>query len=293
MDSKKSQKVADFFYCKYCDYSSCKKYDFNKHLSTDKHKKTTNGSKMVVNGSDFSQKVAHYKCNCGKIYKYDSGYYRHKKKCNVENSEKTDIIDKDLVMLILKQNQAVMKHNNELQSQMMEVIKNGTTVHNTNSNNKSFNIQFFLNETCKDAMNLTDFVDSLHLQLTDLEKVGELGYVTGLSNIIINNLKAIELHKRPVHCSDTKRETIYIKDSNKWEKENDEKLKLNKAITNIANKNIRLIPKWKEQNPECAFSDSFKSDKYNDIIINSMDTDKISNTKIITNIAREIKIDKE
>jgi hypothetical protein len=191
-------------------------------------------------------------------------------------------------MMILKQNQ-------ELQKQMIDVCKQiqPSNIIHTNSHNKTFNLNLFLNEQCKDAMNITDFVDSLHLQLTDIEKIGEMGYVNGLSNIIIKNLKAIDLHKRPLHCSDTKRETIYIKDADKWEKENDEKVKLNKAITNIANKNIRMIPIWREQNPDCVNSDSNKSDQYNDIILNSMDTDKNSNQKIITNIAKEIKIDKE
>ena len=182
-DSKKLSKVAQKFECVFCHYTTCKKSSYDKHLSTDKHKKAENGSKMVVNGSDLLPKVAqNYKCNCGKIYKYDSGYYRHKKKCSIDNEViniinhgENDITDKNLIVMLVKQN-----------TELLEVIKNGThntNSHNTNSNNKTFNLQFFLNETCKDAMNIMDFVDSIKIQLSDLEKIGEVGYTQGISNI--------------------------------------------------------------------------------------------------------------
>ena len=190
----------------------------------------------------------------------------------------------------------LIKENSELKKMIIEVCKtqsiNNNNSHNTINNNKTFNLNVFLNEQCKDAMNLTDFVDSLQFQLSDLEKIGELGYVAGLSNIIIRNLKALDVFKRPVHCSDAKRETIFIKEADKWEKENEDNEKLNKAIKIIANKNIRMIPKWREKYPECAHSDSCKSDQYNNIIIQSLDTNPNSNHKIISNIAKEIKIDK-
>ena len=152
-------------------------------------------------------------------------------------------ITPELVIEIIKQNQELQKQNNELQKQMLEVIKNGTTNNSTNivgnttnSHNKAFNLQFFLNETCKDAMNIGEFVDSLKLQLSDLEKVGEAGYIEGISSIIVKNLKELDITKRPVHCTDKKRETIYIKDDNKWEKEDDNKTKLRKAIKKISSK---------------------------------------------------------
>ena len=179
MGIQKSPKVSKKNVCEYCNYTTSKISDYTKHLSTDKHQKKINDSKMVGNGSDLSPKVARYKCHCGKIYKYDSGYYRHKKKCSEPTIEPTvetkdESSDKDLIMMLVKQN-----------AELLEVIKNGT--HNTNSHNKTFNLQFFLNETCKDAMNLMDFVDSIKLQLTDLEKVGKNGYVEGISNIITTN----------------------------------------------------------------------------------------------------------
>jgi hypothetical protein len=283
----KVPKSSKNFNCDICHYSTSRKSQYLRHVATDKHK--FNDLAMVSNDLAMVKSSTHTCENCKKKYKDNSGLWRHKQKCCVIKSTNDEsVIDKELVMMILKQNQ-------ELQKQMIDVCKQiqPSNIIHTNSHNKTFNLNLFLNEQCKDAMNITDFVDSLHLQLTDIEKIGEMGYVNGLSNIIIKNLKAIDLHKRPLHCSDTKRETIYIKDADKWEKENDEKVKLNKAITNIANKNIRMIPMWREQNPDCIHSYSNKSDQYNDIIIHSMDTDKNSNQKIITNIAKEIKIDKE
>ena len=205
------------------------------------------------------------------------------------------ITDKELIMMILKQNQEVMKQNCELQnnihhqqSVMMEVIKNGTTINNTNSNNKTFNLQFFLNETCKDAMNITDFVDSIKLTLTDLEKVGKIGYVEGISNIITTNLKALDVTQRPIHCTDNKREIMYVKDENKWEKEAEKKDKIRKAIKFVANKNMKLLSKFKEIHPDCVTSESKYSDQYNKLLLESFggagDIDIDKENKIIRKI---------
>jgi len=291
-DSKKLLKVSHKFCCSYCDYNTSKKSSSDKHLSTDKHKKNENDSKMVVNDSEKSPKVAHYQCECGKIYKYDSGYYRHKKKCCQKNNEivNTEIADKDLIMMLVKQN-----------SELLEVIKNGThntnnSHNNTNSLNKTFNLQFFLNETCKDAMNIMDFVDSIKLQLSDLEKVGQLGYVEGISNIITTNLKALDVTQRPIHCTDKKRETLYIKDEDKWEKEDDDKKKLKKVIKKVASKNQRLLPQFKEAHPDCNRASSKYSDQYNKIIVESMggsgDNDDEKEEKIIKKITTVTTIDK-
>ena len=306
-DSKKSLKISKIFSCLVCHYKTCKKTDYEKHLSTDKHKIKTNDSKMVENDSIKSQKVEKlFECKCGKVYKYDSGYYRHKKNCpelkkeinqeiNIINNQ--DLSDKDLILLLLKQHTKLVEQNSEL----LEVIKNGTNntnySHNTtNSHNKSFNLQFFLNETCKDAMNIMDFVDSIKLQLSDLEKVGEIGYVDGISNIIVKNLNALEVEKRPVHCTDKKREILYIKDEDKWEKEDEERKKLRKAIKKVACKSQRLIPKFKEAHPDCIKAVSKFSDQYNKMIIESMggsgDNDVEKEDKIIRNISKNVVIDK-
>jgi hypothetical protein len=191
----------------------------------------------------------------------------------------------------------LVKQNTEL----LEVLKNGTNTtinsNNVNSNNKTFNLQFFLNETCKDAMNIMDFVNSIQLQLSDLESVGKLGFVEGISNIITTNLKALDVTKRPVHCTDNKRETIYVKDENKWEKEDDQKVKLRKAIKRVATKNLCLIHKFKEAHPDCNRSSSRFSDQYNKIIIEacggSGNNDLEKEDKIIRNIAKLVTIDKK
>jgi hypothetical protein len=197
-----------------------------------------------------------------------------------------------------------MKENTEFKQMIIDVIKNGTynncnnTTNNTNnSHNKAFNLNFFLNETCKDAMNIMDFVDSIKLQLSDLETVGKIGYVEGISNIINEKLKALDVTQRPVHCTDKKREVLYIKDENKWEKENETKTKIRKAIKHIAHKNSKMIPVFRELHPDCGKSISKYSDQFNKIVIEAMggpgDNDAEKEDKIITNISKNVIIDKE
>jgi hypothetical protein len=212
------------------------------------------------------------------------------------NTTENLLNEKDLIITLLNQ-------NNQLQNQIVEMCKerNLPTLNNTNgyinSNNKTFNLNVFLNEQCKDAMNITEFVDSLKLQLSDLESVGKLGYVEGISSIIVKNLKEMDIHKRPVHCSDSKREVMYIKDEDKWEKENDEKIKLRKVIKKIAHKNSKLIPQFREKHPDCNKSDSKFSDQYNKLIIEAMggsgENDIEKEDKIIKRIAKEVTIDKQ
>jgi hypothetical protein len=262
---------------------------------------------MEINGNKLVEKNDIHSCdNCKKIYKTISGLWKHKKKCfyeekidsqKNENSENNDVTDKELIVMLIKQNSELMKETSDFKSMMMEVIKNGThnTIH-TNSHNKAFNLNFFLNETCKDAMNIMDFVDSIKLQLSDLEKVGEIGYVEGISNIIVKNLKDLDVNKRPVHCTDKKRETMYIKDDNKWEKD-EEKLKLHKVVRKVACKNQNLIPKFKEKHPDCGKYNSKFSDQYNKIIVESMggsgDNDFEKEEKIIQNISKQVFIEKD
>jgi hypothetical protein len=218
MSTEKSHKISDKYCCIICHYMTSNKKDYSKHLSTLKHKNNCLSTKI----NDKSQEIPKsYVCICGKEYKDRTGLWRHKKICDFEKEQDNDVkidnelSDKNLIIML-------MKKNDELQSMMMEVIKNGTnntTTNNTNSHNKAFNLNFFLNETCKDAMNIMDFVDSIKLQLSDLERVGELGYVEGISKIIVKNLKELDVTQRPVHCTDQKRETMYIKDHDKWEKD--------------------------------------------------------------------------
>jgi len=231
-------------------------------------------------------------CECGKSYLHRQGLWKHKKTCeHTLFLKKEDSNDKDELINYL------IKENSELKNMVLDVCKNMQTVNfntNTNSYNKTFNLQIFLNEQCKDAMNIMDFVESLKIQLTDLENVGKVGFIDGISNIIIKNLKAMEITQRPVHCSDSKREILYIKDEDKWEKENEEKIKLKKAIKYIAHKNCKLITEWKEKYPECIYSHSKKSDEYNKIILESMGCgqEDSNENKIIKKIAKEVLIDK-
>jgi hypothetical protein len=213
--------------------------------------------------------------------------------------KKNEISDKELIMMLINENKEMKTLMIEQQNMIMKVIENGThnTTNNThtNSHNKAFNLNFFLNETCKDAMNIMDFVDSIKLQLSDLEKVGELGYVEGISKIIVKNLKEMDVHKRPVHCTDKKRETMYVKDHDKWEKD-EERLKLHKVVKKVAFKNQNLIPKFKELHPDYNKYHSTTSDKYNKIIVESMggpgDNDYEKEEKIIQKISREVIVEK-
>jgi hypothetical protein len=224
---------------------------------------------------------------------------------------KSEHCDNDLIMMLINDNKDLRnllveqcKENTEYKNMMMEqqtmmikVLENGThnTTH-TNSHNKAFNLNFFLNETCKDAMNITDFVESIKLQLSDLERVGELGYVEGISNIIVKNLKDLDVTQRPVHCTDKKRETMYIKDEDKWEKD-DEQKKMHKMVRKVADKNARMLPKFKEAHPDCTKSASRYSDQYNKIIMEAMggrgDDDFEKEEKIIKRVSKEVIVEKD
>jgi len=309
--TEKSPKISAKFHCELCDYKCCKQSEYNKHIMTSKHKILHDPTSNPT--SKISDKK--YICVCGKIYKHSSTLYAHKKKCDQQSStcnEETntiveddidkpmdfDTIDKDqLILMLIKQNSELIKETSEFKNIMMEVIKNGThnTIH-TNSHNKSFNLNFFLNETCKDAMNIMDFVDSIKIQLSDLENVGKLGYVQGISKIIVNNLNLLDETKRPVHCTDSKREVMYIKDEDKWEKENEDKSKMRKVIKHVTHKNSKLLKEFKTKYPGCEKSDSKYSNQYDKLIIEAMggkgDNDLEKEDKIIKNIAKNVIIDK-
>jgi hypothetical protein len=225
----------------------------------------------------------------------------HKKICPIiENSENNQNIEQN----IDKKDELInylIKENQEFKNLILEIVKKDTITNNNNninnnSHNKTFNLNFFLNETCKDAMNIMDFVDSLKLQLSDLENLGKLGYVDGISKIIVQNLKSLDETKRPVHCTDSKREVMYVKDDNKWEKENENKQKMRKVIKHVTHKNSKLLKEFKTKYPGCEKSDSKYSDKYDKLIIEAMggkgDNDLEKEDKIIRNIAKVVIIDK-
>jgi hypothetical protein len=306
MIKKNAEKNAENFYCEKCDFKCCKLSDWNRHIIRRKHIDDKNDNKND-NKKTPTNKTLNYVCECGKVYQYQSGLSRHKKTPNCQkNAEyiETDLdkisdseikILTNLVLEVVKQNSETYKQNQELTSKIVEICKAGTT-NNTqinNTNNNTFNLNVFLNETCKDAMNIMDFVDSLQLQLSDLEDVGKLGFVEGISNIIVKNLRALDITERPIHCADKKREIIYVKDDNKWERESDQKLKIRKAIKRVATKNQKLLPTFKEAHPGCNYSESKYSDQYSKIVIEAMrDDDVEKQDKIIKRIAKEVVIDK-
>ena len=306
----KIAKIANKFSCNVCDYNTSNKYDFEKHINTIKHKTNTLAIEPCDLAMYLEEKSQHHKficSNCNKTYKDNSGLWKHKKRCIPDiSSDNIDLTDSNVILHLIKQNddfkqilieqsKTILDQNNKL----FEICKNGTSntnINHVNSHNKTFNLNVFLNETCKDAMNIMDFVDSIKLQLSDLEKVGKNGYVEGISDIITSNLKALDVTQRPIHCTDKKREVLYIKDENKWEKEDDEKKKLRKAIKRVASKNQRLLPKFKEAHPDCIKAASRFSDQYNKMIIESMggsgDNDLEKEDKIIKKIAKEVIVDK-
>lgn len=313
--TEKSQKNPLFYNCKICDYHTINKKDYSKHISTQKHVRAQ--SATFSNQSATNKSPHHICCNCNKSYRDKSGLWRHRKTCfiplyddtqndnNIDNTkinESDDISTKELILMIFKQ-------NTELQQALIEATKqnNMTNNHNNNANNttntnshnqtnNSFNLQFFLNETCKNAMNMTDFIESIKLQLSDLISVGELGYIEGISNIIVKNLNALDVTERPVHCTDKKRETFYIKDENKWEKDEDDKKQMRKVIKNVAYKNERLLPEFKKKYPDYNDSDSIHSDQYSKIVVESYgvvgDNTSEKEDKIIRNISKATTIDK-
>lgn len=221
-----------------------------------------------------------YECACGNAYAHQSGLSRHKKTCALEQSFSEVDSDKDLVLMLVKQN-----------AELVEIVKNGThhtNSHNTimNSHNKSFNLNFFLNETCKNAMNITEFMESIQLQLSDFMKVGEVGFVKGISDIIVQNLNSLDETVRPIHCTDKKRETFYVKDEDMWSKEDEDRKKLKKLVKNVAFKNEKLMKQYKEAYPDYNDPESRRSDQYSKTVIEAMDDDDEKRVKIIRAISR-------
>jgi hypothetical protein len=302
---KLSKNSAFKYCCNICDYNTCKKSSFDAHKLSAKHQRMT---KDDDGGQNYAQiMLAHcekYICDCGKEYQHRQGLWKHRKVCEFLKTENKVQIssDKDLIVMLINENKELKTLMIEQQNMVMEIVKNGigntNNSHNTthmNSHNKAFNLNFFLNETCKDAMNIGEFVDSLKLQLSDLEKVGEAGYIEGITSIIVKNLKELDVTKRPVHCTDKKRETIYIKDADKWEKDED-KSQMHKLIKRVASKNVKMFEKYREAHPDCKQYHSKFSDQYNKIIYESMggkgDDDFEKHEKIIKNVLKEVVVDK-
>jgi hypothetical protein len=302
------------FTCENCNFTSKWKSDLDRHYLTAKHK-----NRMNFNGNKPKCKKV-FKCKyCDKEYLATSGLWYHNKKCNKEIEQKyeeeietpkiiaetpqnTIVLDSVMVLELIKQNQEFKTLILEQQNKLMEFSSktnttNNITNTNTNSNNKTFNLNFFLNETCKDAMNISDFIQNLNIQLQELENVGNTGYVSGISDIIVSRIKDLDVSKRPLHCTDIKRETMYIRDDNEWNKDTIEKSKLRKFIGQVAKENFKKIPEWREQNPECQDMYNQKYEYCMQLMRNSLgDLDEKQekmDDKIIKNIAKQVAIEKD
>ena len=299
---KKNIKNIQSFVCLNCDFVCSKKGDYNRHLSTRKHQL------MANTDANYKKNITpEYICECGKIYKHRQSLHSHKKKCKFqtenfkkENSEnfkkenlEDDILEKgkkienddnvDYKELFLK----AMEKNDELVSKIVEMAPNIG-----NNNNNKFNINVFLNDKCKDALNLMDFVDSLKLQLQDLETTGRLGYAEGVSQIFRNGLSNIELTKRPIHCIEDDK-NIYVKENNIWDKEQEDKSSIKRAIEHVGKNNFKQIQDWIEVNPDCTDTGTYKNTEYMKIVENSMTKNENDVEKIIENIKNEVIIKNE
>ena len=306
--SKKEPKKAPKKYvCEKCDYFAVKKSDFTRHESTQKHRLLSLSANAEIDR--MTKSVCNY---CQKNFSKAGNLARHRKICKAVQKEDEKEEEKEPANNIMEMFMEFMKQNKELQNtlieqnrehnkQLMEMTKT-QSIQNINSNNTSttnqqFNIQFFLNETCKDAMNLTDFVNSLHLQVEDFEATGKLGYVEGISRIIINGLKRVDTTKRPIHCTDMKRETLYIKQDNSWEKEDQNKANLKRAVNQVARMNLSQLPKWQKENPASEVLDTKENEEYIKYSMAALggkgeEEEERFIDKIVKNVIREVVVDK-
>ena len=310
------QKSSKHFHCECCDYYTSRKSQYERHLLTDKHKTLINPNEKVPDKT-------YYICECGKEYKHQTtlcahkkNNCKHKKSCDttkqseniimdIEEEKSSAEFDAEMIIELLKQNQEfkelILEQNKQMMEQnkqILELSKDRNVTNNiTQNNNNKFNLNVFLNETCKDALNLSEFLESLILTLTDFENFGPLGYCGGISNILVNGLNKLDISKRPIHCSDLKREVIHIKNNDTWHKD-DDKQQMIKAIKAIEHKNVKQMSLWAKANPEYKDPNHKKSDLYTKLIDQSLcDTDKEkaqkNYNKIIRTVAKEILVDKE
>jgi len=298
----KTEKTAAYS-CSVCTFISRNKTDFDRHLLTAKHKKN---EKRIQKDTEKVPKICPeiYKCGCGKTYHHHSGLWRHKKSCSfflIGESDELLLLgdklnEKDLIMYLLKENKEFKEMIIDQSNKMMELATKPSTINNTNCNNKQqFNLQVFLNEKCKNAMNMSDFVSSLEIENGDFEDMGKLGYVQGISNIFIKGLKDLDETIRPLHCSDRKREILYIKENDEWNKD-ETKDKMRNAIALIAHKNFKYIPIWKDANPSADDATNKKNDQYirivNQVTTGITPDDCTGINKIIRNVANRVTIDR-
>jgi transcriptional regulator of heat shock response len=316
MVTEKSQKIPknpNEYKCEKCNYNTLSKKDFNKHLGTAKHKMITNDNEMITENPKKSQKNAKiYHCECGLGYKYKSGLSRHRSGCSVANAPVTEesqeikkveaepISESSLITSLIENQNKIMEtfvESNKMQSKILEKVSDniGNNITNNISNNVNYNVNVFLNEQCKDAMNLLDFVNNIQCQLEDLEYMGKEGYVEGISKVLIDSLSDMEVTNRPIHCTDSKRKSLYIKNNNEWHKDNNN-VEMKKAITHVAHKNRCNIKSWQEKYPEHHSKNGIngKQQQYLKMVNEAfnLDDDGKDANKIIKNIGDVVSLDK-
>jgi len=310
MEIEKTSKNEQTFSCKFCDYTCSKKFNMNRHMNTGKHT-SSHKWKSLERAKGATPKML--KCDCGQNYDTQSGLWKHKKKCaiqsndflnhekkNTDTNECLNIEDMDkthLTQLFMEN----IKQNQEFQKQMYDLLKDNLGTHTINSHNKTtnnqFNLNFFLNETCKDAMNINDFIDYVKVNLDDFENFGKVGYPKALSEIIVRNLNELDVKIRPIHCSDLKREVLHVKHDGVWHSDGTQQF-IKRSITYVANKNIRQRPLWQDQYPESKNCLTTSFEYYNNICLASLgpETDEQEAhflKKITSVIAKEVVIDKK
>tara|TARA_Y100000816_G_scaffold265986_1_gene226230 strand:+ start:302 stop:1156 length:855 start_codon:yes stop_codon:yes gene_type:complete len=271
-------KVANNFECKLCNYNTCKKSNYNKHLLTLKHINLHNTDKNVA-------KVASFNCLCGKSYKHRQSLYTHQSKCTFKDKESvcekiSENLSQEFVLDVIKKQQDQITELTNTIKEMAPLINS-----NTVNNNQKFNINVFLNEQCKDAINMSDFIKSLKVNLEELDIIKENGLAEGISKTIINNMSKLSIYERPLHCTDIKRETLYIKEDDTWTKDKN-KEKIKEAIKKTSSKNYNALQEWKESNPDYMNNED-KTDYFAKTISTIGKIDNNIDNKIIKNICKE------
>ena len=272
------------FHCEDCNYKTANKKDFSKHKMTVKHQR------MTKDYIERTEKSPLYKCCCGSEYKHRQGLHKHKKTCNytvncndTPNNTQPVTVDNNILAQLLQENKEMREamqqqqeqHNKQIQELIpkLQQVTNINTTNNTNNNttnNTKFNLNFFLNEQCKDAISIQTFMRDLNIGIKELEHMGNVGYLQGMISIMSNTLCAMDIYKRPVHCTDLKRETIYIKDGDTWKKDNANNDDLKKVIDDVADVNYRNLQLWETQHPEAFECDTPDNIEYCKIALESL-----------------------
>ena len=308
----------DKYVCAICDTKCSRASEWKRHILTRKHITNVSGSKEEVSNIT----VDHICSKCNKKYQTSGGLWKHKKNCNekkevlpenviVQDSSNNDIIQvlikensdfKNIIMEMLKSNNDLVKNNTDLQKQMLDVcqkmqssntINNNINATNNDNSNKTFNLQVFLNEKCKNAMNLDDFANSIQLKLSDLIRIGEEGYVPGMSKVIIERLGDIEECDRPIHCSDEKREAIQVKMADKWEREAIDSVNLTNAVRIVEQKQFDMLTTFRDTYPECMNSESHHNDMLIKLFQNLSNSKQPEFIKVLKKVAKAVVINKE